>query len=146
MMAKATSPALPPSSTDTAACTRCQSWRPSRIAGSNDSIRPSTNTRSAATRAGSLPWATTPMPTVAARIAAASLEPSPTIAHTRPLCSSVCTICTLFSGVIRAKITRSATARSWSLRDRASHSAPLMTCSGLTCMPSSSAMAAAVIG
>ena len=32
--------------------------------------------------AGSLPRATTPMPTVAARMAAASLEPSPTIAHT----------------------------------------------------------------
>ena len=47
------------------------------------------------------------MPTVAARMAAASLAPSPTIAHTRPVRSSVCTTCTLCSGDIRANTTRS---------------------------------------
>ena len=50
--------------------------------------------------------------TLAARIAAASLAPSPTIAQTVPVRSRVCTICTLFSGDIRAKITRSCTAAS----------------------------------
>ena len=52
------------------------------------------------------------MPTVAARMAAASLAPSPTIAQTWPVRSSVCTICTLCSGDIRANTRRSRTARS----------------------------------
>ena len=73
--------------------------------------------------------AATPMPTVAVRMAAASLAPSPTIAHTRPNRSSVSTICTLCSGDIRANTIRSRTDSSCPARDIASQSAPLTTCS-----------------
>jgi hypothetical protein len=64
MMAKSTSPALPPNRTATAARTRCHSCWPSSRASSRDSIRPSSSMTSAAVRAGALPRAATPMPTV----------------------------------------------------------------------------------
>ena len=62
MIANRTSPALPPSSTHTAACTRSHSLRPSSSASSKPLMRPSSSITSAAVRAGSLPWAATPMP------------------------------------------------------------------------------------
>jgi hypothetical protein len=67
------------------------------------------------------------MPTIAARMAAASLAPSPIIAQTWPRRCRVCTIWTLCSGDIRTNTNRSATACSWPRRGRASRSAPLIT-------------------
>ena len=101
---------------------------------------------SAAVRAASLPRAAIPIPTLAARIAAASLTPSPTIAVTRPARSSVWTTSTLCSGDMRANTSLDCTAAvRWS-ECSASQSLPVMTCPAVTFMPRSRAIAVAVAG
>lgn len=115
------------------------------------SMSPSSSSTSAAIRAGSLPRDTTPTPTEAARMAAASFAPSPTIAVTSPRCcfdgdSSACTTCTLCSGAIRANTRWERPASTRSVALSRSHSVPVITSSCSTAMPRSRAMTAAVTG
>uniref|UniRef100_A0A0S6Z131 Uncharacterized protein n=1 Tax=Mizugakiibacter sediminis TaxID=1475481 RepID=A0A0S6Z131_9GAMM len=118
--------------------------RPSRTVRTIEPKSSSSSTRSAASRATSVPRRPIATPMCAAFSAGASLTPSPVIATTSPFAFSASTMRSFCSGMMRANTPHSRMRATSSKSSIRSNSSPVMVC--VASMPASAAIARAVAG